>query len=244
MRGDELLDQPTGRRDTAPNSGLAGSFCTSCQRTRPLPRNEDFPVFRIARIQTCAHSARPTGHAFQRRCHVSAGDTPRSRSHPSSKTGWLELETAQARLNNLEVEHERLRLELHQRAPGIPENCAQPSAGSHSEQIVRRMLEYVHAHYHRPLQLRDVADAVKMNACYVSSLFSQTLGVPFHHYLNELRMAKAKELLRDPTCRAREVACAVGYANSGQFWRVFKVHTGLAPCMWREKQNSARLARR
>ena len=96
------------------------------------------------------------------------------------------------------------------------------------------MLDYLHAHYHRPLQLGEVATALKMNACYLSSLFSQILGITFHQYLNELRMAKAKDLLRDPARHACEVAFAVGYASAGQFWRVFKAHNGLSPCRWRE----------
>jgi two-component system response regulator YesN len=98
---------------------------------------------------------------------------------------------------------------------------------------VQRALEYVHTNCHRPLQLGDVADALKMNACYLSSLFSHTLRMTFHHYLIELRLAEAKKLLLDPACRVCEVACAVGYASAESFRCAFKAGTGMPPSAWR-----------
>ncbi len=144
-----------------------------------------------------------------------------------------ELDAAQLRLKNLEVEAARLRKELRPCAPGIPECQKPPGDGNHSKQIVQRMLEYIHTNYHRPLQLSDVAEALKMNACYLSSLFSHTAGVPFHYYLNKIRLAKAQELLRDPVCRVCEVACAVGYASTESFRSSFRTEIGVSPSAWR-----------
>jgi AraC-like DNA-binding protein len=144
-----------------------------------------------------------------------------------------ELEATQLRLKNLETEDARLRKELRPCAPGVPECQKPPGDGNHSEQIVQRMLEYVHTNYHHPLQLGDVADALKMNACYLSSLFSHTLGVPFHYYVNKIRLAKAEELLRDPVRRVCEVACAVGYGSAESFRSSFKTEIGISPSAWR-----------
>ncbi len=154
------------------------------------------------------------------------------------------LKTAQLRLKNLKTEDAQLRMELHLPAQGIHEHVAPPCTASHSWHIVQQMLEYVHTHYQSPLQLGNVADALRMNTCYLSSLFSHTMGVTFHHYLDRLRLAKAKELLCDPTMRVCEVACAAGYGSTGQFWRAFKAKTGLAPCMWRENVGQSPVATR
>lgn len=108
-----------------------------------------------------------------------------------------------------------------------------PSA--HTQQLVQHMLDYLGTHYQRPLQLNDLAAALRMTPCYLCTLFSHTLGVTFHHYLDELRLAKAKELLGDPARKICEVACAVGYASAGHFGRAFKAHTGLTPCQWRQR---------
>lgn len=147
-----------------------------------------------------------------------------------------ELEAALLRLKNLEAEDTRLRKELRQHAPGIPESPKPPGDGNHREQVVRRMLEYVHANSHSPLQLGDVAKALKMNACYLSSLFSHHTGVCFHYYVTKVRLAKARELLRDPLRRACEVACAVGYASAESFRSSFRHETGMSPSAWRNLQ--------
>jgi two-component system response regulator YesN len=94
------------------------------------------------------------------------------------------------------------------------------------------MRDYVLKHYDHPLQLSDVAAALGKNAAYLSTLFSQTTGVTFHHYLEEVRLAKAKELLSDPANCVGDVACAVGYGSASHFRHVFKDRTGVAPHLW------------
>ena len=75
---------------------------------------------------------------------------------------------------------------------------------------------------------------MNLNAAYVSDLFSTTTGVTFHHYLEELRLARAKHMLRDPTRRVCEVAIAVGYTNPNHFRNVFHTRVGLSPSAWRQ----------
>jgi AraC-like DNA-binding protein len=98
------------------------------------------------------------------------------------------------------------------------------------------MLEHVRQHYHCPINLGDVASTMKMNASYLSALFSQTTGVTFHHFLEEVRLSKAKEMLRDPRSRVAEVARAAGYASLDAFRHAFKAHEGLSPEAWRAGQ--------
>jgi AraC-like DNA-binding protein len=147
-----------------------------------------------------------------------------------------ELELARRRNQILETEAAHRRQDVKRRRRFIPPGPAPATArsGTHREQLMQTMLDYVHVHYCRAPQLRDVAAALRMNASYLSSLFTATVGVTFHQYRDELRLARAKTLLRDPANRVCEVACAVGYASAGQFWRAFKAHTGLAPGAWRE----------
>ena len=91
------------------------------------------------------------------------------------------------------------------------------------------MSDYVHQHYHRPISLDELASAMKRNASYLSALFSRTTGVTFHQFLEEVRLSKARELLRDPRNRVGKVARAAGYANPDSFRHAFKSHEGLSP---------------
>jgi transcriptional regulator GlxA family with amidase domain len=146
------------------------------------------------------------------------------------------LEKALRRLNNTLIEVVRLRGELRHRSPDLPESTVQPGLGSHAQKLVDAMRNYVHQHYFRPISLDDLASAMKMNASYLSALFSQTTGVTFHQFLENIRLSKARELLRDPRNLVCEVACAVGYVSADSFRHAFKSHEGLSPEAWRAGQ--------
>ena len=136
------------------------------------------------------------------------------------------LESVQKRLQILEAENTCLRKGTHRR----PSN--HQALDSRAEHLAQEMVTYVHQHYHRPMSLGQVAAALKMNSSYLSTLFSHTVGMTFHHYLTGVRMAKAKKLLLDPLRRVCEVACAVGYANADQFRHAFKAYAGVPPSAW------------
>jgi AraC-like DNA-binding protein len=146
------------------------------------------------------------------------------------------LENASRKLIKSQTEAARLSGELRHRLPGLPESTVQPGLGSHAQKLVEAMRDYVHQHYHRPLNLDDVASAMKMNASYLSAVFSQTTGVTFHQFLEEVRLSKARELLRDPRHRVGEVARAAGYASLDAFRHAFKAHEGRSPGTWRAGQ--------
>jgi AraC-like DNA-binding protein len=129
---------------------------------------------------------------------------------------------------------------------GIRPGCAAPTSvvlERHSQQIVCVMLDYIQHHYQHPMALRELAADLKMNANYLSDLFSKTMGVPFHRYLEEFRLAKAEELLSDPRARVCDVAYAVGYSNPNHFCSVFKIHEGISPSAWRDAYSSPAASR-
>lgn len=147
-----------------------------------------------------------------------------------------ELEQALVRSQAMEIELTRLRQELRRRAPDIPVNALPTIGGPRRQQLVSAILDYINAHYRRPFGLHELAVAFGMNPSYVSSLFAEAVGITFHEYLAELRLARAKELLCDPRIHVCDVACSVGFTSAGHFCRAFKAHTGLSPSRWREGQ--------
>jgi AraC-like DNA-binding protein len=100
------------------------------------------------------------------------------------------------------------------------------------------MLSYIQENYSRPIRLADLAADVHLRPSYACSLFSTTLGMPFHRYLEQFRLVEAKALLRDPVTRVSEVAYAVGYTNPNHFRNVFTARVGLSPSAWRESRAS------
>ena len=95
---------------------------------------------------------------------------------------------------------------------------------------LRRALEYIQDHYtEESLTLGNVACEVKVNANYLSSIFSQSMEKTFTEYVTEKRMEKARKLLRDTTVSTAEIAATVGYKDSHYFSFVFKKTQGVSP---------------
>jgi AraC-like DNA-binding protein len=134
----------------------------------------------------------------------------------------------------LEKEQARLHKVLKRHLPPAPRPPHRTGAQSHAEQIVHCLLERLELEYGKPITLQQYARDVKMNAAYLSALFSRAAGVPFKTYLSELRLEKSRELLSDPVHTVSQVAYAVGYASENRFRRAFKKATGLSPRRWRE----------
>ena len=61
------------------------------------------------------------------------------------------------------------------------------------------------------------------------------MGKNFVEYLNELRIEKAKELLKDVRYKTYEVAEKVGIPDAHYFSRLFKKYVGMTPTEYREQ---------
>jgi len=79
------------------------------------------------------------------------------------------------------------------------------------------------------LDLNSVANYVNLNPCYFSTLFKKKTNSSFINFLTNLRIEKAKHLLKNTSMRTYEVAYEIGYDNPSYFSTVFKKITGLTP---------------
>ncbi|MCP5522495.1 MAG: helix-turn-helix transcriptional regulator [Verrucomicrobiales bacterium] len=134
----------------------------------------------------------------------------------------------------------RLQELLDRRLPGVKGESWVPETTPQSTRLVEQVRRYLRANYHRPIGLGEVAAHVRRSPAYVSGLFTRVTSIPLHVYLQELRLGKARELLRDPCLTVAEVAAATGYASAAWFRHAFKKHTGLSPSGWRRSHQQNR----
>ncbi|MGO4109897.1 AraC family transcriptional regulator [Paenibacillus sp. YAF4_2] len=110
------------------------------------------------------------------------------------------------------------------------------SCRSNSE--VKRLIEgamiYLQQNYRHDISLDNCAEHVGTNPFYLSKSFKVVTGKNFIDYLTELRIEKAKELLRDSEMKINDVAEQVGYQHS-YFNRIFKKLEGMTPTSYREQ---------
>jgi AraC-like DNA-binding protein len=106
------------------------------------------------------------------------------------------------------------------------------------KKLVESAMIYLQNQYMNEISLDSCADHTGMNAVSLSKAFKQVNGKNFIDYLTELRMGKAKELLRDTELKINDVAVQVGYQHS-YFNRIFKKQEGMTPSQYRELSRSA-----
>lgn len=145
-----------------------------------------------------------------------------------------ELGTVQRVLGVFENIQKRLRKKLNGLMPVFRETPPAPRMESRPEQVVHAVLERLQRDYAQPFTLRQCARELRVNAAYLSHLFSQAVGLPFKACLTEVRLEKAQELLGDPSKNISQIASAVGYSSANRFRIAFKSVTGLSPRVWRE----------
>lgn len=82
----------------------------------------------------------------------------------------------------------------------------------------------------QPMTIKELSRKVAMNECYLKKGFKALVGKTIHEYQQELRIAKAKELLQENGQSVSDVSAALGYSSISHFSTAFKKATGLKPC--------------
>lgn len=94
--------------------------------------------------------------------------------------------------------------------------------------IVKNALAYIEENYREKLKLSDVADQIYVSQWHLSKLLNKHTGQNFSEILNNIRIDKAKELLKDPSLRIGDIAEEVGFLDMAHFSRVFKKQAGIS----------------
>ncbi len=96
------------------------------------------------------------------------------------------------------------------------------------KRIINAAIMYMEKEY-QTATLSSVAERVFITPNHLSFLFKVETGSTFLDKLTEIRINKAKELLKSLRYKTYEVAQQVGYSDARYFSQVFKKHTGVLP---------------
>ncbi len=95
--------------------------------------------------------------------------------------------------------------------------------------------QYVNENYaDAQLSLISAADYFHISESHVSHVFKDVVGVSFRNYVEQVRIERAKALLRNDDAVVGEIALNVGYANVQSFIRAFKRIEGISPGQYRD----------
>ena len=91
------------------------------------------------------------------------------------------------------------------------------------------VIKFIKDNLHKQINLRQVADIACMTEQSFCRFFKKRIKKSFSHFLNDLRIAHARELLIQTDKPVADIAYLCGYNSSSHFCKVFKDHTGVSP---------------
>lgn len=111
---------------------------------------------------------------------------------------------------------------------------SKPLSGGHEYNLGLRIKEYIDEHYLEDLKLADIAEALHVNAYYLSHTFKKILGYSPIQYMIHRRIGEAQNMLINTELTVTEIALRCGYNNSNYFQVVFNSTVGMPPGKYRK----------
>lgn len=113
----------------------------------------------------------------------------------------------------------------------------QGQIGSGGKGKIERVKHFLQRNYDKKLTLQDAAKVVHLSPKYLSRIFEQDTGRGFSRYKLEIKINKAKELLKRTAYNISQISDQLGYENTESFIRTFKQFSGQTPTEYRSKNS-------
>lgn len=98
---------------------------------------------------------------------------------------------------------------------------------------VSKVCKYIEENMSQKIILSDVAKLVNMSDSAFSHFFKKKTGISFITYVNNLRVAKACDLLASTSLSASEICYDCGFNNKSNFIRIFTKRKNMTPIEYR-----------
>lgn len=109
-----------------------------------------------------------------------------------------------------------------------------PGDSPHSEKI-KKVQEFIFTNLGDPLSRADIAKALNVSPVYLSNFFSKETGKTLSHYINEVKVNRAKKLLKETNLNITEIAFGLGYGSLFHFSYVFRQIEKISPKKYRAR---------
>ena len=100
--------------------------------------------------------------------------------------------------------------------------------------FLKDVYKYIENNYTRKLCLDETEKRARLSKYHFCRVFKTLTGQTVMKYVNNVRIEKAKELLRKSLFSITEICFQVGFANLSNFNRTFKKVSGMAPSEYRK----------
>ena len=103
-----------------------------------------------------------------------------------------------------------------------------------------RSIQFIHAHFHRSINLNELAKLEGYTPTYYCDWFKKQTGMTPKAYIQTLRLQYAKELLAHTDLPILHIAQQVGYEHHSSLTRLFQHHEQITPIAYRQTLRKTR----
>jgi AraC-like DNA-binding protein len=115
----------------------------------------------------------------------------------------------------------------------LSDSSFQP-ASYFDEKAIKKAIEYITDNYQNRLSLFDIANETHYSPYHFLRLFKQHTGKTPFGFLLDLKIEKAKDMLRKTNCTISQICDICGFSSLSYFSRVFREKTGMSPTQYKK----------
>lgn len=102
-------------------------------------------------------------------------------------------------------------------------------SANRKESLVYECQQYIESNYEKNIMVTDIAREIGASASYLSRIFKEQTGRTIIYTLNQKKLEKAKEYLKNTDMKVYEIADVLGFENTTYFSHFFKKYAGISP---------------
>ena len=100
--------------------------------------------------------------------------------------------------------------------------------------LIEKIKKYVQKNYTNDFSLEQLSSDLSISRSYLSTYFKEKTGINLSVYINNYRIMKSLDLLKDTDITIQDISCHVGIPNTNTFIRLFKKYMGVTPGHYRK----------
>lgn len=213
--------------------GLTVGDCVFIDCQQPYSHNTDTDLWSLSWIHFSGVTMQDIYRKYQER-----GGRPVF--HPENITAFVELHKSLFTLASSDdyIRDMRINSVLNELLMLLMNESWHPTEQSSTalkKQNLDPIRDYLDTHYIEKVSLDALADRFFISKFYLTHVFKEQFGVSVNTYVQNLRITKAKHLLRFTNHKIEDIGYQCGFGAPHYFSRIFKQIEGITPSEFREK---------
>ncbi|MGM1046778.1 MAG: AraC family transcriptional regulator [Bacillota bacterium] len=102
--------------------------------------------------------------------------------------------------------------------------------------LMAQAVVYIREHFKQPITLELIAEELECSTGHLSRLFKKQMHTSPIHYLGQVRVDRAMQLLLQTDATLQEIAESVGYPDAHSLSRSFKKYKGVSPVRFKKER--------